>query len=98
MLCICAFITPFKSLRDLVRHTLQNNVILFYIDTPLEECIRRDVKGLYKKAIANELKDFTGITADFEFPDHEEHVISIQTLGKTSSECASKILTYLNYK
>lgn len=95
MLCICTFITPFKSLRNLVRHTLQDNVMLFYIDTPLEECIRRDVKGLYQKAIANELKEFTGITADFEFPDHEEQVISIQTVGKTPSECASKILTHL---
>ena len=98
MPCICAFITPFKSLRDLVRHTLQNNVILFYLDTPLEECIRRDVKGLYKRAIANELKEFTGITADFEFPENEEKVIPIQTRGKTPSECASEILYYLKNK
>lgn len=91
---IAAFITPRKIMRDLVKQLLNDKVILFFIDTPLEECIKRDVKSLYKKATGNEIKDFTGIQSVFEIPENE-NVITISTLTKTPEECANEILEWI---
>lgn len=95
VVCVCSFITPLLSLRDLVRDILKNDAELFFIDTPIEECIKRDVKGLYKKAQNNEINNFTGISGKFEFPSSEERVISISTIGKSPEECAVEILNKL---
>lgn len=97
ILCICSFITPLKSLRDSVREILQENVQVFFIDTPLEECIKRDVKGLYAKALKNEIQGFTGISDDFEYPDSklEKDIIYISTQNKSVEECAKEILDKL---
>lgn len=94
MFVIAAFITPRKIMRDLVKQVLNDKVILFFIDTPLEECIKRDVKSLYKKATGNEIKDFTGIQSVFEIPENE-NVITISTLTKTPEECANEILEWI---
>lgn len=91
-ICVCSFITPFKELRSLVRDVLSDSVELFFINTPIEECIKRDVKGLYKKAKNNEIPNFTGISANFEYPDESENVIKINTLNKTPDECAAEVL------
>ncbi|GAB4454885.1 MAG: adenylyl-sulfate kinase [Bacteroidia bacterium] len=88
---IAAFITPRKSMRELVKQILGDDVLMVYINTPLEECIKRDVKGLYKKAAGNEIKDFTGIQSVFETPENE-NVITISTTNKTPEECANEIL------
>lgn len=93
--CICAFITPFKSLRTLVKSILKEDVILFWIDAPIEECIKRDVKGLYKKALNNEIENFTGISSNFEYPVEEEGVWHINTSNKSAEECAHEILSIL---
>ncbi len=93
--CICSFITPLKILRSNIKEILKDNVLLFFIDTPIEECIKRDVKGLYKKAQNNEISDFTGISAKFEIPGENENVIKINTLNKTPEECAQEILDIL---
>lgn len=95
VLCICTFITPLKSLRNLVKTILDENVILFFIDTPIEECAKRDVKGLYKKAANQEIPDFTGVSAKFEYPDNTENTISVHTLNKTPEECAREIISFL---
>ncbi|MEW6772580.1 MAG: adenylyl-sulfate kinase [Bacteroidota bacterium] len=97
MFVIAAFITPRKIMRDLVKQVLNDKVILFFIDTPLEECIKRDVKSLYKKATGNEIKDFTGIQSVFEIPENE-NVITISTINKSPEECANEILNYLTLK
>ncbi len=95
IVCICSFITPLLSLRNLVRNTLKDDVELFFIDTPIEECIKRDVKGLYKKAQNNEINNFTGISGKFEYPSKEEKIINISTIGKRPEECALEILSKL---
>jgi len=95
IMCICAFITPMRMMRDLVKNILSENVMIFFIDTPLEECLKRDVKGLYKKALNNEIPDFTGITANFEFPENEPDVIKISTANKTPDDCAYEIFSYI---
>lgn len=97
IICICSFITPLLSLRNLVRDILKDDVELFFIDTPIEECIKRDVKGLYKKARNNEINNFTGISGKFEYPLLEESVISISTLGRNPDECAVEILNQLKW-
>lgn len=94
MFVIAAFITPTRAMREIVRKILQNQVELFFIDTSIEECIRRDVKGLYKKAQYNQISNFTGISDIFERPTNE-YTRAIKTHQRTPSECANEILEYL---
>lgn len=64
-----------------------------YIKCPLEECMRRDVKGLYQRALTGQIKEFTGISAPYEEPDNPD--IVVMTNKETPGESAVKILTYL---
>ena len=70
----------------------EDDFIEVFIDTPLEVCEARDVKGLYKKARAGEIKDFTGISAPFEAP---EDALRIETADLSIEESAKKIIDYL---
>ena len=64
-----------------------------FVDTPLQECEKRDPKGLYKKARSGKLKNFTGIDSDYETPISPE--IKLQTLSKNPEELADEILNYM---
>ena len=88
-IAISAAISPYRSVRDEVRSKIENFVEVF-VDTPLELCIQRDVKGMYKKAIAGEMKNFTGISDPYEPPLHPE--IVIQTQKESEQESAARIL------
>ena len=67
MITICSFISPTKEIRHKARNIIgENDFIEIFLNTPLEICERRDTKGLYKKARAGEIKDFTGISSPFE--------------------------------
>ena len=88
-IAIAAAISPYREIRDEVRKTIENFVEV-YVDTPLEECIRRDVKGMYKKAMAGEMKDFTGVSAPYEAPLKPE--LTIHTAKETAEESAARIL------
>ena len=73
MIVLTAFISPFKADRDYCRGLLEDNEFVeVYVDVPIEECEKRDPKGLYKRARAGEIKDFTGITSDYEAPENPE--------------------------
>ena len=63
-----AFISPYREDRDSARDVIGSDYIEVFVNTPIEECIKRDPKGLYKKAIAGEIKGFTGIDAPYEDP------------------------------
>ena len=63
-----AFISPYREDRDSARDVIGSDYVEVYVNTPIEECIKRDPKGLYKKAIAGEIKGFTGIDAPYEEP------------------------------
>jgi len=89
---ISAAISPYRSVRDEVRLKTENFVEVF-VDTPLDLCIKRDVKGMYKKALAGELKNFTGISDPYEPPLHPEIVILTQ--NETAEESAARILESL---
>ena len=74
---LTAFISPFKEDRDKVREIVgADSLIEVYVDCPIEVCEQRDVKGLYKKARAGEISNFTGITSPFEIPDNPDVTVN----------------------
>ncbi|MBW8295509.1 sulfate adenylyltransferase subunit CysN [Sphingopyxis sp.] len=94
LIVITAFISPFRVERDMVRSMLpEGEFIEIFIDTPLAEAERRDVKGLYKKARAGQLKNFTGIDSPYEAPETPE--IRIDTTVMSPEEAADLIIDRL---
>ena len=78
---ICCFVSPTLAIREQARTIIgAEDFIEVFVDTPLEECERRDVKGLYAKARAGEVKDFTGISAPFEAPEKPD--VRLETAGR----------------
>jgi len=88
---LSSFISPYRSDRDAVRslHPAEGFVEVF-VDTPLEVCEERDVKGLYKKARSGEIPEFSGISAPYEAPDNAE--VRIDTSGRAIEECANLVV------
>ncbi|KGB57284.1 sulfate adenylyltransferase subunit CysN [Sphingopyxis sp. LC363] len=94
LIVITAFISPFRAEREMVRGMLPEGEFLeIFIDTPLAEAEKRDVKGLYKKARAGQLKNFTGIDSPYEAPENPE--IRIDTTAMTPEEAADLIIDRL---
>jgi bifunctional enzyme CysN/CysC len=94
LIVIVAFISPYRAERQLARGLFNSGEFVeVFVDTPLEECERRDVKGLYAKARRGELKNFTGVDSDYEPPQSPE--IHIQTLGATPETCVNPVVQYL---
>jgi bifunctional enzyme CysN/CysC len=94
LIVITAFISPFRAEREMVRQLMNaGEFIEVHIDTPLDEAERRDVKGLYRKARAGELKNFTGIDSPYEAPIDPE--IRIDTTKMTAEEAAAHIVKWL---
>jgi len=88
---IAAFISPLKENRDLVRKIVgEGNLLEIFINTSLEECERRDVKGLYAKARKGEIKDFTGISAPYEAPENPD--LEIRTEEISIEQAVEKVL------
>jgi len=87
---IASFVSPYRENRDYVRRLIGERFLEVYVDTSLEECIRRDVKGLYKKAIAGEVRQFTGISDPYEPPFNPEVVV--KTLDEPADAAAQRIL------
>lgn len=91
---LAAFISPYRADRKLVRELLPaGEFIEIYVDASLETCEKRDPKGLYKKARAENLPNFTGITAPYEAPEKPELVLNSNNKG--FEELANEVVTYL---
>ena len=76
LIVLASFISPLKSQRDLVKEIVgEENFVEVYVSTPIEECEKRDVKGLYKKARNREIKNFTGISSVYEPPEKPDLII-----------------------
>lgn len=90
---ITAAISPYREIRDEARAMMDGRFIEIFVDTPLDECERRDVKGLYAKARAGEIKEFTGVSDPYEPPLEPE--LTIRTTEQTPEESARRILEYL---
>ncbi len=80
-ICIAAFISPYKEDRDRARVATGENFHLIYVKASVEKCEERDVKGLYAKARAGEIENFTGISAPFEEPDNADLVLDTEKLS-----------------
>ena len=94
LVTLAAFVSPFERDREMVREILgKEKYIENYVSTPLEECINRDVKGLYKKALKGEIKDFTGISSPYESPTMAD--LTIDTTEKELSDCIEAILAVI---
>ena len=89
---IAAAISPYKAIRDEVRASMDRFVEV-YVECSIEKLTERDVKGLYKKAIAGEIKNFTGISDPYEAPEKPEVVVNSET--ETEEESANKIIATL---
>jgi bifunctional enzyme CysN/CysC len=93
LIVLCSFISPFAAERRLVREMFPGNEFVeIFVDTPIEECIQRDVKGLYKKAMEGKIPNFTGINSPFERPENPD--ILIQTDSETAQTAAERVLAH----
>ncbi|MFI3259352.1 MAG: adenylyl-sulfate kinase [Rikenellaceae bacterium] len=91
IITISAFISPTEEVRELARGIVgADDFVEVYVSTPIEECERRDVKGLYKKARAGEIKEFTGVSQPFEAPTNPE--IEIDTTGLSMERAMEQLL------
>ena len=94
LIVICSFISPYKAERDMVRGLVaEGDFIEVFVNTPIEECMRRDPKGLYTKAKEGKIKNFTGIDAPYEAPERPE--IRLETVGHGPDELADQIVELL---
>jgi adenylylsulfate kinase len=97
VISLTAFISPFREDRDRARGLFPHgDFIEVYVDCPLEVCESRDVKGLYKRARAGEIKDFTGISSPYEPPSKPE--IIIQTADREVTDCVNEIIRSLELR
>ena len=95
LVVIVAFISPYRAERNRARSRFEpDEFVEIYVDASLEECERRDPKGLYAKARRGELLNFTGIDSDYEPPEAAE--IHLDTVAKSPDECVDVILSYLD--
>jgi len=97
LITIASFISPFASERRMVRDLLDaDEFIEVFVDTPLEVCEQRDPKGLYKKARAGEIANFTGVEQDYEAPQNAE--VIVRTVDVTPEAAADQLMDYLREK
>ena len=94
VITLAAFVSPTRDLRRMAAEIIgRDDFVEIYVSTPIEECERRDVKGLYAKARRGEIADFTGISAPFEAPDAADIVIDTSPTGV--DECVRQIMERL---
>ena len=97
VLTLAAFVSPYIKDRDAVKQIVgQDNVLEIYVNTSLAACERRDVKGLYKKARAGEIKNMTGISAPYQAPLNPD--IEVVTDGQPIEKSVKTILEFINKK
>ena len=94
---IVSTITPRDNQRKMIKDNLSKNIKIIYLQCSLEKCIERDVKGMYKKAINGEIKNFTGINDKYEIPIDPDLIINTDT--QTLDESSKELIKYLeNFK
>ena len=100
IILICAFISPTREIREMAKEIIgENDFLEIYVNTPLEICEQRDPKGLYKKARAGLIPNFTGISAPFEAPEHPfvEVDNTHPEINETVKELLVKIIPEIKY-
>lgn len=100
ILCLTAFVSPYRRDRDRVRHWVQSQdsgtFVEIYVNTPIEVCMQRDPKGLYQQALAGKIQHFTGISDPYEAPEHPD----LELLGDsdTVEQLAQKVIDLLTQR
>jgi bifunctional enzyme CysN/CysC len=94
LIVLCAFISPFRAEREMVRELMDpGEFVEIFVDTPIEECIERDPKGLYAKARSGAIKNFTGIDSPYEPPEHPE--FHLHATGESPQMVTERLLREL---
>jgi bifunctional enzyme CysN/CysC len=94
LIVLCSFISPFRAERRMVRELFdQDEFIEVFVDTPIEECMRRDPKGLYAKAMSGAIQNFTGVSSPYEPPENPE--LRINTASGSPEQIAEIVLSHL---
>jgi bifunctional enzyme CysN/CysC len=94
LIVLCSFISPFRAERRMVRELLDSNEFIeVFVDTPIEECIARDPKGLYRRALAGEIKNFTGVDQPYEVPENPE--LHLLAGSKDANRLANEVIEAL---
>ena len=94
LIVLVSFISPFRSERRLARDLMKRDEFIeVFVDTPIEICMQRDPKGLYKRAAAGEIKNFTGIDSPYERPETAE--LTLKTAGETPEVLAERVVAFL---
>lgn len=88
---ICSFVAPYEEIRKKIKAD-----IMVYVKCPVDMCIQRDVKGLYKKALAGEIKNFTGLNGPYEEPINPD--VIVETNKKYVQECVDEIIKCIKKK
>jgi adenylyl-sulfate kinase len=94
VVAITAAISPYREIRDEARAKMGDRFVEIYVKASVEECARRDVKGLYEKAFSGEIKEFTGVSDPYEAPLDPE--VLLDTEAETPAESAAKVLAYVD--
>lgn len=95
-LVLCCFISPTKKVRELARKIIQDNFFEIYIKSEVEQCIKRDPKGLYKKALIGEITNFTGINSEYDVPISPD--LTLDTNDYSIDQSVFRIIEFLKEK
>ncbi len=97
VITINCFVSPTESIRKIAKEVLGDDLIEVFVDTPLEVCEKRDVKGLYQKARRGEIQNFTGINAPFEAPQNPHICVktATQTVEESTKEVFAQVLPFV---
>ena len=91
LVVLCSFISPFRAERRMVRELIgEAEFIEVFVDTPIDQCIARDPKGLYRRALAGEIKNFTGVDQPYETPENAE--LHLLAGAKDADRLASEVI------
>ena len=94
LIVLCSFISPFRAERQMVRELMQEGEFIeVFVDTPIEECMKRDPKGLYAKAARGAIQNFTGVSSPYEAPEAPE--LRLDTVGHSPNEAAEVVLAHV---
>lgn len=94
VICISAFISPYRSVRQAAREIIgEQRFKEVYVSTSLQECERRDVKGMYAKARAGTIAEFTGVSSPYEPPENPDY--TVDTTGRELDECIAGLVAWL---
>ncbi len=97
LIVLCSFITPKNEMRNMAKSIIgEGNYIEVFVDCSIEECERRDVKGLYKKVREEKISDFTGISSDFDIPHNPDLILNTESNNLITCLEQLKILIGVN--